>query len=116
MFQYVLYVELPNGMTVAIPLNRVGVSIEKTIRKIEENWGSRNPLKSGRCFNISMFIDVTVFGKMGRNPLKSGRCFNLMYACLYLGSEKVAIPLNRVGVSIKTENGLVAIETMSQSP
>ena len=60
---------------VAIPFNRVGVSIEKLLPQIEAAKKGRNPLPSGRCFNrtLKFLLAQTIFG---RNPLQSGRYFN----------------------------------------
>ncbi len=75
---------------------------------------SRNPLKSGRCFNesaskvIKQYVD-------GRNPLKSGRCFNKENEENLFSYKYVAIPLNRVGVSIDGLYGPVVL-AQSQSP
>ena len=64
---------------VVIPLNRVGVSIE--------NYGQ----------------DILQLGIESRNPLKSGRCFNEIFEIIKDGLlDGVVIPLNRVGVSIIT--------------
>ena len=62
---------------VAIPLNRVGVSMQKELLRVHCSTLCRNPLKSGRCFNAWK-------NKIQKEQLK-----------------KVAIPLNRVGVSIR---------------
>ena len=61
----------------------------------------RNPLKSGRYFNESNGWEA-VEQRVSRNPLKSGRYFNEPIDSIFLlGSfNSVAIPLNRVGISI----------------
>ena len=75
----------------------------------------RNPLKSGRYFNLKG-DDMKKYERISRNPLKSGRYFNLMHADKLGVLEAVAIPLNRVGISIKNSFFLSNFFSLSQSP
>ena len=61
---------------VAIPLNRVKVSIRYRapwIRLLR----SRNPLKSGQGFNLNT-VALVKLDAYSRNPLKSGQGFNFL--------------------------------------
>ena len=60
---------------VAIPLNRVGISIS-AVKFYAPYSKSRNPLKSGRYFNPDMDYYYDLTEELSRNPLKSGRYFN----------------------------------------
>ena len=107
---------------VAIPLNRVKVSIFRGGFELELEELGRNPLKSGQGFNISARspeflylvaiplnrVKVSILLKRGwkllisRNPLKSGQGFNRFPdQSIEKFCGRVAIPLNRVKVSIE---------------
>ena len=65
---------------VAIPLNRVKVSIGACCQVFESIYpNGRNPLKSGQGFNIKSGIEVAKDELTNsRNPLKSGQGFNTL--------------------------------------
>ena len=70
----------------------------------EKEEKGRNPLKSGQGFNKEEFPDLRLTKEECRNPLKSGQGFNKTALLRLNISILVAIPLNRVKVSIKSGN------------
>ena len=82
---------------------------------LQESW-CRNPLKSGRYFNAVLFY-ILLTADLSRNPLKSGRYFNNEKGVYNdYDIEFVAIPLNRVGISMLILSLKKLRTYMSQSP
>ena len=83
---------------VAIPSNRVNVSywVYHLAKKKAMITMRRNPLKSGQCFLLKQFYDISQNDPVfRRNPLKSGQCFlHLVLVRLgYHGRRKSRNPL-----------------------